>query len=370
MMLLALFSLTTNANSAVAVHPLGASPDRANLEYYGYAVAVSANSAAVGAPFSDGMAGRAYLLTRSGNSWQRQRVDDPGGKQGDNFGWSVAVSGGTAVVGASTAGRARVYSWSGGRWRHQATLSAPGTSGFGASVAISGQTIAVGECCSVDFTGAVHIYGQVGGRWKQTSVITSGAERDSFGLAISLSGNSLLVGGRQARPGGVAYVYSRTVQGWQLQATLRPPKGTHHATFGWSVGISGKNAIIGSPILRASKGAAYIFTQDRNRVWHLNTQLRPGRTVKGSGYGYGGSVAISGSRALVGADNIGKQDCGVAYEFRPKHGSWRERAQIANPDCGLNDLFGDAVALDGRTAVIGANGKNGNKGAAYVLRIP
>ena len=100
--------------------------------------------------------GSAYVFVRSGGVWtQQQKLVAPDGAARDDFGFSVAISGETVVVGASrddgaaceNQGAAYVFVRSGGVWTLQQKLVAPDAvagDGFGFSVAISGETVVVG----------------------------------------------------------------------------------------------------------------------------------------------------------------------------------------------------------------------------------
>jgi hypothetical protein len=81
------------------------------------------------------------------------------------------------------------------------------------------------------------------------------------------------------------------------------------------------------------------------------------------------SVSVSGARIVIGSPFGIRKRCGKTYEYFFNGQTWRQRAQVVNPSCSAEDLFGWAVALSGKTAVIGAPGKNKGMGAAYVLAV-
>jgi hypothetical protein len=64
-----------------------------------------------------------------------------------------------------------------------------------------------------------------------------------------------------------------------------------------------------------------------------------------------------------------RRDCGRVFEYTQASRSWRERARVVDPQCRSYDEYGYAVALSGRTALIGAPGANRNQGGAYVIRL-
>lgn len=132
--------------------------DAAAGDWFGYSVAVSGDTAVVGANGDDdggSASDSAYVFVRSGMSWNEQTkltASDPA--IGDNFGTSVALSGHTAVVGApfdddgiTNSGSAYVFVRSGTSWSEQAKLiagDADAGDNFGRSVAVSDDTAVVG----------------------------------------------------------------------------------------------------------------------------------------------------------------------------------------------------------------------------------
>lgn len=73
---------------------------------------------------------------------------------------------------------------------------------------------------------------------------------------------------------------------------------------------------------------------------------------------------------LVGVPRAGLSRCGTAYEYTRSGATWRERAQLANPNCTTKDYFGFAVAVSGKTAMSGAPGKNNSAGEVYIQALP
>jgi hypothetical protein len=134
---------------------------------FGDAVAISGSTAVVGAPGKSSNTGAAYVFVRSGTAWSEQaKLTDPHGVANDDFGASVAISGSTALVGASGknsgTGAAYAFARSGTAWSRQATLKASdGAAGnnFGASVAISSSTAVIGAPFKNSTTGAAYVFG-------------------------------------------------------------------------------------------------------------------------------------------------------------------------------------------------------------------
>ena len=122
----------------------------------------------------------------------------------DQFGFSVAIHGDTAVVGAiktdsTNTGEVHVFVRQDGTWRHQARLGSAGVGlGFGYSVAIHGDTIVVGKIDDYwdGGPGTAHVYVRNGSAWSYQAKLSApdGAIDDDFGDSVAISGNTIVVG--------------------------------------------------------------------------------------------------------------------------------------------------------------------------------
>jgi nucleoside-specific outer membrane channel protein Tsx len=375
--------------------------DGAAGDEFGYAVAVSGDTAMVGAPSAEvsGLtwAGAVYVFVRSNGSWSEQAKLTAGdGAEDDGFGYSVALSGDTAVVGApwadvsdrDNAGAAYVFVRSNGGWSEQAKLTASdGAEGdeFGSSVALSRDTIVVGapfaSLAGRSWAGAVYVFVRSNGSWSEQAKLTAGdgAAGDEFGTSVAVSGDTAVVGADGAdvsgrNDAGAAYVFARTNGGWSEQAKLTASDGAAVDLFGYSVALSGDTAIVGAP--RAGHlrtGAAYVFARS-NGSWSEQTKL----TASDGAFldFFGSSVALSGDTAVVGAfwaDVSGRHNAGAAYAFVRSDGSWSEQAKLTASDGAAGDELGTSVAVSGDTAIMGAPfaapaGRT-DAGAAYVYEL-
>src|SRR5262245_50641086 len=277
--------------------------DRAAFDNFGRTVALSGDTAVVGAFSADIGAnvsqGSVYVFTRSGGVWTlQQKLAASDGAYGDHFGSSVAISGDTVVVGArgnaiganGGQGSAYVFTRSGGVWTPQQKLTAndgePGDQ-FGASVAISGDTVVVGaevdDIGGNETQGSAYVFTRSGGVWTEQWKLTAndGELGDQFGSSAAISGDTLVVGAYgddigANRNQGSAYVFVRDDTTWTLQQKLI----AHHIDgddfFGASVAVSGDTVVVGAPgdIVPANEyqGSAYVFARS-GAVWTLQQQL-------------------------------------------------------------------------------------------------
>ena len=195
-------------------------PDAAAGDQFGWDVAISGDTLIVGAPFDDDAgddAGSAYVFTRDeGGGWsQVAKLTAPDAAAGDWFGWSVALSGDTLIVGApfdddagADAGSAYLFArdqGGAGAWGQVAKLTpaaAAAGHGFGFSVALSGDTLIVGaplDDDAEDRPGSAYLFARDrggAGAWGQVAQLTAAdaARRDRFGLSVALSGDTVVVG--------------------------------------------------------------------------------------------------------------------------------------------------------------------------------
>jgi nucleoside-specific outer membrane channel protein Tsx len=368
---------------------------------FGGAVAVSGSTIVVGAlshPYSPPYQGpgAAYVFVESGGTWiQQAELTASDGVGGDEFGSSVAISGGTIVVGAPLhavgsnqspgQGAAYVFVENGGTWSQQAELTASdGASwdSFGNSVAVSGSTAVVGAVyhkasgINEPGPGAAYVFVESGGTWNQQAELTGsdGFDDDLFGISVGVSGSTAFVGAPHYTVGtnveqGVAFVFGPSGATWSQQAELTASEGTAYDYFGYSVAVSSNTAVVGAPL----QGAAYVFG-DTGTTWSEQAQLTASDGTQNNQFG--SSVAVSGSMVVVGAYNqaVGSNVEGAAYAFVQSGGTWSQQAELTASDGDETDSFGTSVAVSSSTVVVGDPshkvGSNVSQGAAYVFVSP
>jgi hypothetical protein len=189
-----------------------------------------------------------------------------------------------------------------------------------------------------------------------------GAAGDYFGTSIGISGTTAIVGALldddNGTSSGSAYLFDTTTgtQGAKLTAS----DAAANDYFGGSVGVSGTTAIVGAQYdddNGSGSGSAYLFdTTTGTQIFKLTA---------GDGAandGFGGSVAISGTTAIVGAGGDGDNgsNSGSAYLFDTSTGT--QSAKLTASDGGEFDLFGRSVAISGTTAIVGTS-----LGSAYLF---
>lgn len=247
---------------------------------FGYSVSISQNYIAIGARYGNGTGsalitdcGTASIFRFNGTNWvfMQKVYDDPTGATGDEFGYSVSISGNDLFVGApmddatfADQGSVNVFRFDGASW--QPTVKLINTTGtasdlFGRSVSVNGSCAVIGE--PINNTGIAHIYRYTISGWSfmQTLTETTG---NNFGNRVSVSQNYILIGSASETVGsngtqGAAYLYVRVGGMWQKVQRITDPAGTANANFGLSLAIDGdtKRFVIGA--YRAAPGGKAIF---------------------------------------------------------------------------------------------------------------
>lgn len=390
--------LTNNPEAVVKITANDARPN----DYFGSSVAISGNTVIVGAPqLREGnggtLRGAAYIFVRDGASWafQQKLTGDAPASDPDAFGFSVAISGDTAVVAAPDYdlpedynGVAYVYARTGSTWSLQKKLSptdTPLVEGeiFSGSVAISGDTVLVGASglfeTSEDTEGMVHVFVRDGTTWTLQATLISGLSGSNitaqFGRSVGISGDMAVVGEPAAVQQEAAYIFARCGDIWTRQQRLTPSDGGTPKSFGGSVAISGNTVIIGAegdrPTPNNQQGAAYIFVSD-GTTWTQQQKLTA--TDAGTSSRFGFSVAIMGDTAIVGKHRHATVpfNQGFAFVFQRSGTAWTLQETLTASDGVTGDQFGSSVAISESVVLVGANDDDfgtaqTREGSAYLI---
>jgi len=295
-------------------------------------------------------------------------------------GADVASVGGNSFQGAAYVFVERPGGWTTTTETAKLTASDGSSSDqFGFSVSISGSAISVGAIGYPrgDYQGAGYIFAEPAGGWTsmtQTAelIASDGRTNDEFGFSASLSGTTAVFGVRGLNPiPGAAYLFVEPESGWTdttQTAKLTASDGTAKDGFGYAVSISGNTAVVGSPYKTGSyhdQGAGYVFVEpvegwaDMNQPAEL-TPLLPVSAMLGF------SVYTTGNIVLIGAPGNG-HDLVLAF-LKPATG-WTNTSKFAvkvtDSDPGSN--FGVSVSMSGFVGVVGAPDENNQQGIAYVF---
>jgi hypothetical protein len=199
-------------------------------------------------------------------------------------------------------------------------------------------------------------------------VASDGATDDFFGTSVSISGDYAVIGayGKNSNQ-GKAFIFNRTDTGWVETDTITASDGTAGDFFGASVSISGDYAVIGAYGKNSDQGKAYIFHLTDTGWTETDTLIVPGGTT---GDFFGWSVSISGDYTIIGA--YGKEsEKGKAYIFHRSGLNWNLKDTLEASDADLGDHFGYSVSMSEDYAIVGApdndNVGQSNVGRAYIF---
>ncbi len=413
---------------------------------FGESVAVDDGTAVVGAPKhninGNANAGAAYVFTKVDGEWSGPlKLIASDGAVNDWFGYSVAVDGDTLVVGAyqhdtndnDNAGAAYVFTRdSTGEWSKPVKLiAADGAANdwFGYSVAVGGDTVVIGARGHNGKTGAAYVFTKVGGVWGNTPdsgethrvetvklTASGGGAVDYFGHSVAMDSNTIVVGahlhdvddnGASIADAGAAYVFTRNL-GTGVWGNAPADPGTHRIEtakltaadadggdqFGSSIAVDGNTVVVGA----RNDNAAYVFVcVPGSGAWSQAAKLEA--SDSDGSEEFGSSVAVRDRTIVVGADYANIDECeevdedgdcqdnnrsGAAYLFtKPANVDWvndpnkdhrtesgRLTLPIEEGAVEQSDEFGNSVALDGQSIVVGAPEGDGSFGSVYVSDIP
>lgn len=336
--------------------------------YFGNSVSTNGVAVAVGAPYET-----ASGFAEAGHTYLLPAVRDP-----LEYGDSVAISGPLVVVGApdatvdgyADAGNAYVFSATTGALF--STLNNPGPqtgAEYGASVAISGDTVVVGTLYYTvsghQYAGRAYVFDATTGVLTETLNSPKVQSLGHFGWSVAVSGTTAVIGAPYEKASGVATAgnaYSFDTATGDLISKLTNPSPVGYGEFGYSVSVSGTTAVVGA----AGQNLAYVYdSATGGRISTLTSPCTCGQ--------FGTSVAISGSTVIVGAPSAtassGPSDAGLAYVFDSSGGAPTSTLTSGNPQS--DGEFGNSVAISGADVLVGAPGETSSTyagaGNAYVF---
>jgi hypothetical protein len=290
-----------------------------------------------------------------------------------------------------------------------AGLGAIGAIGFG----ISGDVMAIGapkeasaagtnqQDDSAPSAGAVYVMTRSGTTWRQDAFIKApNAEaNDRFGASVAISGDTLVVGApneasnatgvdgdrtnNAAAGSGAAYVFVRAGSVWSLQAYLKASNTGAGDQFGFAVAIDGDTIAVGAfgedsaatgidgdglNNAAGTSGAVYVFTR-QSGVWSQQAYIKASNTGANDQFGIG--VSVDGDTLVVGAQSEDSGDptnelddsqpaAGAAYVFARVSGIWSQQAYVKASRPEMLDTFGTSVSVSGDTVVVGARAEDSN----------
>lgn len=328
------------------------------------------------------------LVTLSGvpqRAWMEAYLKASNADAGDVFGKAVAIDSDTVVIGAPQEDSAQN--------------------------SITNGTTASSDN-SLSNSGAVYVFKRSGYKWVQEAYLKPPNSVSSFGNAVAISGDTIVVGAylensnstaiingaaassnTSATAAGAAYVFKRSGSTWTQEAYLKAANAEAGDQFGMAVAISGDTIVVGAnkedsndtTIINgttgsadnsaADSGAVYVFKRT-DSSWTEQAFIKPQNTDAGDLFGQ--AVGIDGDTIVVGALNESANDvvivngttasadnssseAGAAYVFKRTGASWAEEAYLKPQNAGAGDHFGNSVSISSETIVIGAVDEDSNQ---------
>jgi hypothetical protein len=286
----------------------------------------------------------------------------------DNFGWKVAASGNTVVVGAP--------------WEDSGSVGVNGVQGND----------------NLPDSGAAYVFVRTGATWSQEAYLKASNTDvgDHFGTYLAIDGDTIVVGAQHEDSGatgvdgdqsddskdnsGAAYVFVRSGGVWSQQAYLKASNSGEGDEFGY-VSISGdliavcseledSNArVINGPDndLRANSGAVYVFSRTGS-TWAQEAYIKSSNSDIGDSFGVNaieGETLVVCARGEDGGDSgintphtNNNTDSGAAYVFERNQGTWVETTKIKSSNPDEFDFFGISTDIAANRIIIGCNGED------------
>ncbi len=274
-------------------------------------------------------------------------------------------------------------------------------------------------------SGATTSYAVVVPPVQEAFIKASNTRQEShFGYRLAFDGDTLAVGAYEESSGatgingdqdntsqpnaGAVYIFIRDGTNWAQQAYLKASNARANAEFGVAVALSGDTLAVGSDNESSSatgvggnqantgadkSGAVYIFTRS-GTTWSQQAYIKASNT-RADAY-FGEKLALAGNTLAVGSDSetsnasgingnqadTSTKNAGAAYVFVRTGATWSQQAYIKASNARAEAFFGDGIALEGTTLVVGSSGESsratgigGNQadasfpfsGAAYVF---
>jgi choice-of-anchor B domain-containing protein len=334
----------------------------------------------------------AALAGSSGAAAQSFRVEGASPSTVIGFGSAIVIAGDEVIVGrpgtvigfplpAGQRGGVHVFRRGSNGWSESASVTAEGVGdmdGFGMSIAVDGNLMAVGAPRTGGNLGAVYVFERSsGGQWSQRARITppDTAADQRFGNALAIAGNTLLVGvpgAEQSRGAVIAYRRGSNAATWSEAGRLTGTGLSDGDSFGSAIARSGDAVLIGAPgptaalfsQARGRAGQAFVFRRGADGSWSEEAKLAV--TDEERLRGLGNVVAIAGTDAYL-SNPTAEQASGVVYHFRREAGGWTFAGRITAATPQRSSFFGASIAVDGNEMAVGAPFSNQGGGAVHIL---
>lgn len=325
-----------------------------------------------------------------------QRIYPQGAGIGGSYGWSLALEGELAAVGAYratanptyTPGAVYLHAPIAGVWTQVGRLigsDAGNYSQFGYSVALSGDHLVAGtphhSVPGQPQAGAAYVFERVQGVWTEAAKLLANVPQVGarFGQSVAVQGDTVVVGSHLTASvggeSGAAYVYERAGGSWTLTQVLGSPQQAAGDWLGYSLALDGEWLAAGAigidgPVINS--GGAFLWRRGASG-WQPFARLVPwdnGGLMWNVHAGW--SIALSGNRFALGAHqaNTAGTASGAIYVFEFDGATWSPLVKLVAPDATTSTSFGVSISMREGLLLAGAwgnaDGVSGS-GSAYLF---
>jgi len=250
--------------------------------WFGNSVAIDGDVATVGAwgeSENGALAGAAYVFRANAGIWSEEaKLTASDGGVVDFYGWAVAIEGDLAAVGAigddevaGEAGAVYLYSYDGLVWGDEIKLTAADGAGndqLGTSLGLAADRLLVGAWGDNSTSGSVYVFYFDDPGWsEETKLMASdGISGDGFSWSLDFDGRLAVIGADDrdddGNSSGAAYLFRVDGAIWTEEGRLNASDAADDDHFGWSVAVSGDTVLVGAPQnddTGESSGSAYLY---------------------------------------------------------------------------------------------------------------
>ena len=345
---------------------------------FGQTVLVTPEDLFVGESLYSDRPGTVYVYRKDGSGqWvERARLQASDAAANDHFGRALALAQGDLLVGSTISresGALYVFSRGpDGEWRETQALvpnDAHPDDSFGRMAATDGRIVLMSDWAADSSGGAVYVFEKQSGSWRETAKLVSNdrAANDWFGASLAIDGETLAIGARNRNGNrGAAYVFRRSPSGgWTQVAQITPQDTAANQQFGAAIALVGDALLVGAPGASGFVGAIHTYRGDAAGTnWtHTGTVAPPAGTPPTGAFP--NVLTRSGDEVWAGLPGV---ESGRILRFaRAADGQWRETGTLTAASLDPGDGFGGALDVHDGVALVGAIGDDFGLGSALVL---
>lgn len=348
--------------AAIETARLQPTPAQVGAEY-GYALAAEHPVWVVGAPGAAADAGEVHVLDCSQLACETTQTLT--GALDTGFGRSLALKGDWLAVGQPDAQRVRLYRRQSSAWQLHSTLQpavALPSGAFGKALAFDGNSLAIGAPNEQGGAGAVYLFTETAEVWSQQVRLGAPSTLRHLGHSIAMNGGTLAIGApfsalSPAYAEGRVWVLTGAEGTWTEVATLSSPLPVSAELFGYALALQGDRLVVGRPGASqgtANQGLVDVFERDPGGLWSHSASIGAPAPMVNQRLGW--SVALEGDAVLLGTPfALANQafQCGQSNRFIKQGGAWLA-TDDAEHDRLPGSLAGFAVAMSAQRWMSGA----------------